>query len=186
MKIPMFFSVFAVLAAGASASAEERMMFVTGDNLNVRLCASGDCCVSRRLQKNEQVPVFERKDDWARISVYHDSTASPNCSGEDGLVAEWVAARFLSSSPPDGYDPNEWFGPLADRRIRGVPKVGDYGLTRSDVELIRRYAAFLLESGECDAIDAGNKSVSREETYYVYCAGDNGQRFFTRADLTGR
>lgn len=168
------------------ARATEQTMYVTGDNLNVRLCASGDCCVTRRLNKNEQVPVFEEKGDWSRISVFYDASAEPKCDARDGLVAQWVASRFLSYEPPEGYDPNEWFGPLADRRIRGIPKVGDYGLTRQDVELIRRYAAHLLASEECDAIEAGNKSVSRDDTYYVYCAGDNGQRFFTAADIAIR
>lgn len=186
MKTLGYITVLAFGAMSQSSVASERTMFVTGDNLNVRVCASGDCCIARRLNRNEQVPVFEQKDGWARISVFYDPEAEPQCRTTDGLIAQWVAARFLSFTPPAGYDPNEWFGSLGDKRIRGVPKVGDYGLTRRDIELIRRYAAHLLQNDECKSIETGNKSMSKDDTYYVYCAGDDGQRFFTSADLTGR
>jgi len=83
------------------------------------------------------------------------------------LIAHWVALEFLTEQVPDGTDPNAWFGLLSDRRIRGIPRVGDYGLDREDLELIRRYASLLLLNGVCEAIETGNKSVSRENTYYV-------------------
>ena len=162
-------------------------MFVHGSNLNVRLCASTECCVARRLSENEVVPVYEEEDGWSRISVYYDAGSEPNCPGDTGdLIAQWVASRFLSAEPTENYDPNQWFGPLGDRRIRGIPKVGDYGLTRAEIEVIRRYAAQMLLDEECSSIEAGNKSVSKPGTYYVYCAGESEQRFFTKADLTGQ
>jgi hypothetical protein len=71
---------------------------------------------------------------------------------------------------------------LSDRRIRGVPRVGDYGLSRADVETIRRYASRLLLDGTCEGIDAGNKSVVEDSTYYVACQGETEKRYFTAKD----
>jgi hypothetical protein len=166
------------------ALASERTMYVSGDGLNVRYCASGDCCIADRLTLNEPVSVIEEQDGWARISVYHDATfRNPSCTRpEEGLAAHWVSMTYLSDQVPDGADPNAWFGMLSDRRIRGVPRVGDYGLTRRDVETIRRYASRLLLDGTCEGIDAGNKSVVEDSTYYVACEGETEKRYFTARD----
>lgn len=176
----------ALLVGLASAGwAGERTMYVAGDGLNVRYCAGGDCCIADRLSMNEPVSVMEEQGRWARISVYHDAEISrQGCEKPDkGLVAHWVSLDYLSTDVPDGTDPNSWFGMLSDRRIRGVPKVGDYGLSRGDLELIRRYAALLLLNGVCEGIDAGNKSVARENTYYVACEGETEKRYFTASDV---
>ena len=168
------------------AFAGERTMYVAGDSLNVRLCAGSECCVASRLSINEQVQVLEEAEGWARISVYYDAvTERRSCTKppDEGLVAQWVSLDFLTATVPDGFDPNAWYGLLSDRRIRGIPKVGDYGLKRNDLEIIRRYASQLLLNGTCEAIETGNKSVSREETYYVACKGESKQRYFTTADL---
>lgn len=169
----------------STASASERTMYVAGDGLNVRYCANGDCCIADRLSINEPVTVMEQEGSWARISVYHDAKISRRgCEKPDeGLVAHWVSLDFLTEQVPDGTDPNAWYGMLSDRRIRGIPRVGDYGLTRDDLELIRRYASLLLINGICDAIETGNKSVSREGTYYVSCEGEGEQRYFTAEDV---
>lgn len=176
----------ALLLIGVSvASANERTMYVTDDGLNVRFCAGTDCCIADRLNRDAPVSVIEEKGRWARISVYHDA----NIRGRDckkpkaDLIAHWVSSDFLTAKIPDGTDPNAWYGDLSDRRIRGIPRVGDYGLKRKDLELIRRYASLLLLNGVCDAIETGNKSVSRENTYYVACEGESEQRYFKAEDV---
>ncbi len=167
------------------ASANERTMYVTDDGLNVRFCAGTECCIADRLNRDDPVAVMEEEGRWARISVYHDA----KISGRDckkpkaSLIAHWVSRDFLTEQIPDGTDPNAWYGTLSDRRIRGIPRVGDYGLSREDLELIRRYASSLLLKGVCDAIETGNKSVSREGTYYVACKGESEQRYFTAEDV---
>jgi len=169
------------------AVAGERTMYVSGDGLNVRLCAGQDCCIANRLSEDEPVYVFEDDGGWARISVYHDATGGgADCKKPDeGLIAHWVSLDFLTTDIPSGIDEDAFYGYLADRRIRGIPKVGDFGLERTDIELIRRYSAQLLLDGTCEGIAAGNKSVSREGTYYVFCEGDIKNRYFTADDIEG-
>jgi len=173
------------LLSVTAASASERTMYVSGDGLNVRFCAGTECCIADRLDRDAPVAVMEVEGHWARISVYHDaSITGRNCKKpEKGLIAHWVTLEYLTEQVPDGTDPNAWYGLLSDRRIRGIPKVGDYGLNREDLELIRRYASLLLQNGVCEAIETGNKSVSRENTYYVACEGENEQRYFTADDV---
>lgn len=173
------------LGVGSTAFAVERTMYVSGDGLNVRYCAASDCCIASRLSLNEPVTVMEEKGRWARISVFHDVKINgQSCEKpKEDSIAHWVSLDYLTEQVPDGTDPNAWYGLLSDRRIRGIPKVGDYGLSREDLEIIRRYASVLLLNGECDGIDTGNKSVSREETYYVACEGESKQRYFTASDL---
>jgi hypothetical protein len=173
------------LGFGSAALASEETMYVSGDGLNVRYCAASNCCIADRLRLNDPVSVMEREGRWARISVFHDAKITGRgCEKpEDDSIAHWVSLDYLTTQVPDGTDPNAWFGLLSDRRIRGVPKVGDYGLTRADLEIIRRYASSLLLNGECEGIDTGNKSVSREGTYYVACEGETEQRYFTAADI---
>ncbi len=173
------------LSAGWPAFAGERMMYVSGDGLNVRYCAASNCCIAERLSLNDPVSVMERDGDWARISVFHDvNITGKTCKKpEPDRIAHWVSLDYLTDRLPDGIDPNTWYGVLSDRRIRGIPRVGDYGLTRSELEVVRRYAAALLLNGECKGIDAGNKSVSREGTFYVACEGEGKKRYFTAADL---
>ncbi len=181
----------AVIAGGivsiglsTAAQANERVMFVSGDGLNVRYCAASNCCIADRLKLNDAVTIMEEKDGWARISVFHNvKIKSQSCEKPKAdEIAHWVSRDFLTEQLPDGTDPNAWFGDLSDRRIRGIPKVGDYGLTRQDLEIIRRYASLLLINGICDVVDTGNKSVSREATYYVACDGETEQRYFTAED----
>ena len=168
-----------------AAFADEQAMYVSGDGLNVRYCASSECCIADRLSLNDPVTVMERDGRWARISVFHDvNITGRSCEKpEKDSIAHWVSLDYLTDAIPDGTDPNAWYGLLSDRRIRGVPRVGDYGLTREDLEIIRRYASSLLLNGECEAIDTGNKSVSRAGTYYVACEGETEQRYFTAADI---
>jgi len=175
----------ALIAGATTVSASERTMYVTDDGLNVRFCAGTDCCIADRLNRDAPVSVIEEEGSWARISVYHDATITRRgCKKpEEGLAAHWVSRDFLTEQVPDGTDPNAWHGTLSDRRIRGIPRVGDYGLERTDLELIRRYAALLLINGICEAIETGNKSVSREGTYYVACEGESEQRYFTAEDV---
>ena len=177
-------AIAAAIGLTNQATASERTMYVTGDGLNVRYCAEGDCCIASRLSMNEPVSVMEERDGWARISVYHDATfRNPSCTRpEEGLAAHWVSMTYLSDQVPDGADPNAWFGMLSDRRIRGVPRVGDYGLSRADVETIRRYASRLLLDGTCEGIDAGNKSVVEDSPDYVACEGETEKRYFTARD----
>lgn len=181
--LPPALATIVAASLGVATAAAEDAAWVAADDLNVRLCASTGCCAVERLARDTQVRIEEERDGWARISAYGQSIPE-GCEAADA-GAHWVSRRFLADEAPPGWDPDLWHGALADRRIRGVPRVGDYGLTRRDVELIRRYASSLLLSESCSAIEAGNKSVSKPDTYYVHCAGEGTTRYFSAAEAGG-
>ncbi len=185
------FTTFGLLSIGlcAEVRADSHTMYVSGDSLNVRYCASTDCCIANRLGFNAPVSIQEKRGNWVRISGFYDISLEGAACQKPGpyQAAHWVAYDFLSHQPQRdtafyGSGQNTG-GP--DPRIRGIPRVGDYGLTQSDLQVIMDYASLLLNKGICNGIDAGNKSVSREGTYYVACSGEYGQRYFTVEDVAG-
>ncbi|MBW2423064.1 MAG: hypothetical protein JRG86_02385 [Deltaproteobacteria bacterium] len=65
-----------------------------------------------------------------------------------------------------------------------MPKVGEDGLTRRDVDILYEGAAHFLRSNRCKQIEFGDKSTSRRDTYYVNCGGPTNI-FFKASDLPG-
>ena len=79
-----------------SAANAPGIYYVSPGTLNVRLAADKSGKRIKKINRQEQVEVFEIKGDWARISSYYNGTAD----GVPGKVAHWVAAKFLRSSQP--------------------------------------------------------------------------------------
>lgn len=171
-----------LLLGGQALAAEKR--YVSADVLNVRLCPAKGCPITNRIYRQQVVEVFEVRGDWARISQYYDAaTERPHAlKREEEQVARWVAVAHLVSERPGEVKQPEPDSSLSDPRLKGIPKVGEFGLSETDVVLLRKFGKQLLASGECDAIDIGDKSVSRSGTYYVHCVGETRNRFFTTAD----
>ena len=94
-------------------------------------------------------------------------------------MARWVSAKHLSTHrPADLAQPKL----KKDPRITGLPKVGDHGLTKRDVQILHRGAKHFVESGKCQKVEYGDKSTSKRNTYYVNC-GEPRNRFFTPASI---
>jgi hypothetical protein len=55
--------------------------------------------------------------------------------------------------------------------------------SRQDIEIMRRGAVQMLETGRCQRIDFAYKSTINPSEYYVYC-GNNRRVIFTQSDLT--
>ncbi len=180
MRWRLVIFIFTALVTSQNAIAAD--YYVSGDVLNVRLCPADDCPVTNRIYKGEKVTVYEQVGDWARISEFYDSYAErlefPQIGSE--TVARWVAFSYLSMTKPEKKEQPQLDAALTDPRINGIPDVGDYGLTLEDVTILRRYAAELLESGECSSIELGDKSTTKPNTYYVSCTGESNNRFFTK------
>lgn len=148
--------------------------FVSSDVAEVRLGASRSAQITNRIYRQQRVDVFEVNGPWARISKYYDG----RIEGAKGSVARWVPAFKLSATrPPDLEQPSR----PRDPRINGMPKVGEDGLTRRDVDILYRGATHYLQSGQCKKIEFGDKSTSRRDTFYVNCGGPNF--FFKESDL---
>lgn len=168
----------------AQAVAGEKR-YVSVEVLNVRLCPADHCPVTNRIYRQQAVEVFEVRGEWARISKYYDAaierTSAPTLEGSQ--AARWVALTYLVKERPGDVKRPEPESSPSDPRIGGIPRVGEYGLSRADVLRLVKYAKRLLENGECEAIDVGDKSVSRSGTYYVHCVGESQNRFFTATDV---
>ena len=126
------------------------------------------------------INVIQIKGQWARVSNHYDSTSERKEFPQikTSVVARWVVFKFLDKLKPADLKQPKLEKTLVDSKIKGIPKVGDGGLTKRDVVVIRSYAAKLLKTGECTSIDYGDKSVSKPNTYYVVCAEEFKSRFF--------
>jgi hypothetical protein len=171
---------FAALAIAQGALADE--YYVSGDVLNVRLCPAEDCPITNQIYRGQKVTVYEHSREWARVSEFYDSRAEKLEFSQisSDTVARWVTFSYLSTTKPEKLKQPQLDGALADPRIKGIPDAGEYGLTSEDVISLRKYAAELLESGECSGIEYGDKSTTKTNTYFVNCTGENKNRFFTR------
>jgi hypothetical protein len=166
MLIP-FFAYADVISPGS--------YYVTADSLNVRLAPDSKAKITNKLYRQQKLYVFEVKGEWARISKYY-SGATEIVSGE---VARWVSAKYLSNFlPKDKKQPNI----ANDPRIKGIPKVGEYGATEKDVEILYAAAKHFLESKKCKKIEYGDKSTSKPNTYYLNCGGTKNH-FFKLSDI---
>lgn len=107
-----------LVAFTAPAQAESRM-WVAGENAKRRSCPSMKCGIVGALFYRETVIVYERVDEWSRISGYSTAgcykgestfvqSGRNDCSEENGIsngkFAEWVRSDFLVSKKP-AYEP---------------------------------------------------------------------------------
>ena len=177
-------ALLTLFAPGVAAQVAE-VAYVASDVLNERLCPGTDCPSTNKVYRGQKLEVFERKDGWARVSKYYDSTREriefPQVTSP--TVARWVAEQYLSADAPEPLPQPVGDAFPADPRIQGIPAVGEYGLKERDVSMLRRYAAQLIASGECSGVEYGDRSVSKAGVYYVQCAGEQENRFFTASDV---
>ncbi len=159
--------------------------FVTADKANVRLCDSTKCPSINILYRGQVVEFFETKGDWVRISQFYDSASEmaefPSLTA--GIVARWVHKDLLSVTQPLKLTQPKLDTALMDPRIQGLPDVGEYGLSKSDVTLLRRYSLQLTNGGVGSGIEGGDKSIKRTGYYYVICTNEPVNRFFTASDV---
>lgn len=176
VRIAVAFSLALLISAHAFAAAEGRgSYYVTADQTNEHLGPSAATSVTNTIYRQQRVDVFEVRGGWARVSDYYDG----GVEGVSGQVARWVPAEHLDRArPADLAQPDLGNDP----RIQGLPKVGENGLTEEDVRILHRGARYFLESGQCKRVELGDKSLSRQNTYYINC-GEPRNRFFTPADL---
>lgn len=133
--------------------------------------------VVNRVYYGQKFTVYERRGEWYRTV-------------EDGFVARWTRASSLADKEPPAKP--AYVGPseYQDDRIApdAIPNPGEYGLTKADVDTLRKGAKLVLQSRpDCSRIEAGDKSVKKPNTYYVTCriGGSVENVFFTRADAQG-
>ncbi len=167
-----------ILGCAGPRIQEPGSYFVRDDIVEVRLGPSRSTVVTNRIYRRQHVEVQEIQGQWARISPYYDG----RIEGVSGQVARWVPVSALSSDLPAELAQPDL---PRDPRIEGLPKVGENGLTRRDVETLYRGAVYFLETGKCLKINYGDKSISRRDTYYVNCGG-SANLFFREADLPPR
>ncbi|OED45148.1 hypothetical protein AB833_00165 [Chromatiales bacterium (ex Bugula neritina AB1)] len=175
----LIFSALLVLSINLSVAetTEADPYYVTANALNVRLSPKPNGKITNKIYRQQEVEVFEIKSNWARVSKYYDGSVE----GVTGKVARWVSKEYLSKSrPKDLVQP-----PIkTDPRIRGLPKVGEYGATKRDVEVLYFASHHFLEMGKCKTIEFGDKSVSKSGVYYLNCGGPSNL-FFKPSDIPG-
>jgi hypothetical protein len=199
-KFLAFAVALTTMLSPIAAFAQEKL-WVNASSLNRRTCPSVSCPTVGKYYFREAVLVFERQGAWVRASKYYEDTGCyfssradyvkqgrTACLPEDGYradgsFAEWIHGDYLSSTRPELPPQPEYPAELMDPRIEGIPMVGELELSEYDVLILRRYAAKLLKSGQCSKIETGDKSVHRPGYYYVYCSGENRNRFFRPSDV---
>ena len=131
--------------------------------------------VVNRVYYGQQFTIYEKRGDWYRTV-------------EDGFVPRWTKASDLSATKPP--EKPAYPGPpeTQDDRIapNAFPKPGEYGLTRRDVDTLRKGAMMVLRKRpDCSQITIGDKSVNKPNTYYVTCRvnGSVENVFFTPAEV---
>ncbi|MGI0120165.1 SH3 domain-containing protein [Zooshikella sp. RANM57] len=177
MKLRVLSLLLLFLPMFAHANADRAgTYYVTADSLNVRLSPNPKGKITNKLYRQQKLEVFEVKSGWARISKYYNGAVE----GLSGNVARWVSAAYLSDSRPnDKAQPNI----AHDPRIKGIPKVGQYGATERDVRILYAAGKYFLDSKKCNEIEYGDKSISKPNTYYLNCGGPN--HFFKPSDIPG-
>ena len=182
---PQAFAAIAYFLATASlCNAAERPMYVVAESAQEHLCAASTCTVTNTVYRGQVVTVLEVISGWGRVSRYYDSSAE-QLDAKSALppkVARWIKMDLLGDKSPAPLAQPKLDVVLTDKRIQGIPKVGKGGLKVHDVLTLRRYSAKLIAAGTCKAIDYGDKSVSKPNTYYVVCLGENESRSFTAAE----
>jgi hypothetical protein len=90
-----------------------------------------------------------------------------------------VATRAAASVSAPNIGEAE-FSALTD--AGAFPVAGKNGITKRDVEILKRGAAMKVSQGSCARVEFGGKSTLNPGEYYVYC-GNNRRLIFTEADL---
>ncbi len=90
----------------------------------------------------------------------------------DSFVWEWMSKW---PSPHKALLPT-------DPRIKGIPKVGEDGLSKRDVLLLSRAAHHYVKTGGCARVEWADESVNRAGQYYLNC-GPVGNVFFNKSDI---
>ena len=143
--------------------------YVAVSTLNVRSAPrTGE--VVNRLHLRQKVTVSAIDNGWGRITP---ANATPR----------WVSMEYLTRTRPQLPESKPVPQKLRDPRIAkdAIPKVGENGLTQTDVDILWKGANWALRTGKCSRIEYADKSVSRTNTYYVNCGGRNV--FFTPAQI---
>ncbi len=71
-------------------------MYVSSEDLNVRLSPSKYGQKTSVLQKGQKVDIYEVENGWARITKYYDGFSE----GQNKRVARWVYYKYLSNNKP--------------------------------------------------------------------------------------
>ena len=129
--------------------------------------------VVNRIYYRQKLTIYEKRGAWYRTT-------------QDGFSPRWTRASLLTDTQPP--EKPDYAGPpeFADSRIApdAIPNPGEDGLTRRDVDIIRKGAKMvLLTRPGCGRIELGDKSVSKPNTYYVTCSGFGQNVFFTRDEV---
>jgi hypothetical protein len=162
-------------ASHPRADATLPRQFFLLDTAEVHLAPSGDALATNTLYRQQAVEVFEFRDGWARVSEFYDGTVE----GTHGHVARWVRVEKLGTErPKDLKQPTI----IDDPRVQYIPKIGDAGLTKRDVEVLHAAARYFLEIGAGKLVEYGDKSTREEGLYYVNFGGPQN-RFFRPDDI---
>ena len=156
-------------------------MWVTASTLFRRTCPSVKCGIVGKFFYRESVIVFEKKNEWGRVSEYYDASCSgghseyvdsgpANCTEDNGIkegkFAEWMKLSFLSKKRP----------PEPAARAAGTAKLisGSDDYRRYKNEFIRA-AETVIASKRCSAKEIlGNggwiKSSNKGKgIYFTWC-----------------
>ena len=193
-----FIVVSALLALSIPAHAAKDG-WVTVDNLNKRTCPASTCGIVGALKFREKATILEEKNGWVRITRYYDASCfngitqyvdsgNKQCISGNGIkkgeFAEWVAAKYLSSTRPAN--------PAAKASA-------NYELVKGSDDFRIYKAAFakaadkLIASGRCSARDfqkmGGWMKSSNHRSkpiYFTYCGGmRSGNKVYLNA-TTGK
>ena len=157
MKVP----VFIVAAAIISHAVEAQEAYVQVEVANVRAGPSTDYSVENRIYVGQKVEIHERQNGWARITAPQYSP-------------RWISESLLGASKPDTA---EGFVLPAELRRNDLSALSDKpigNLSGADVVALRRFAAHLIDSGQCRTIEDGDESVNRPGQLFVFC--ENSRR----------
>ncbi|EKD41066.1 MAG: hypothetical protein ACD_74C00066G0002 [uncultured bacterium] len=68
---------------------KEKVLFITSENLNVRVCPGLDCRIETTINRGKEVIQIDEKGEWLKIRI--------KANGIEG----WLNSRFVSVSPPE-------------------------------------------------------------------------------------
>jgi len=176
MNRALVFLCAAAVAAGLhshAAATRPGEYYIRAFAMNVRLGPDSEARAVGQLFRRDHVEVLEVIGRWARITEYYPSDET----GES--VANWVSASYLSAAQPRHLAQPAL--PL-DSRIRGLPRYGEHGLSKEDLQVLYAGAHHFLDSGRCQQIEFGDKSFALRRTFYVNC-GAAEHVFFSARDL---
>jgi hypothetical protein len=149
--------------------------FVTATTLNVRLAPSTEGKSTNSLDRGQIVEVYEKKNGWARISMYYNG----KLEGVDGQVAMWVSSDYLSKNRPIIKKTVSPSSPIA----KAIEGSDDYFKYR---KIFLEASESLIDSGRCSLSEFKNAggwvrsgSQKPRKVYFVFCGGyHNSNRLY--------